>query len=192
MLTLILTGCDTSGTEVTWNTQEDQTAELTESEIFRENITEVCTEEEPPVYADICGAVNQPGVYALKDGARVYELIEKAGGLCEDADITLINQAEEVRDGMKVRVYTKEEAAEVPVRISEDAEERTRSDARININTADLSQLMMLSGIGESRAADIIAYRTENGKFLTIEEIMNVSGIKESTFRKIKDKIVVE
>ena len=76
MLTLILTGCDTSGTEVTWNTQEDQTAELTESEIFRENITEVCTEEEPPVYADICGAVNQPGVYALKDGARVYERLE--------------------------------------------------------------------------------------------------------------------
>ena len=98
-------------------------------------------------------------------------------------------------DGMKVRIYTKEEAASLPQQIWEstaESEQTALTSAKININSADIAQLTQLTGIGEARAADIIAYRTEHGRFLTIEEIMNVSGIKESTFQKIKDQIVVE
>ena len=147
------------------------------------------------LYADICGAVQEPGVYKLEEGARIFQLIKQAGGLREDADLTRVNQAEKVTDGMKVRIYTKEEAASLPQQIWEstaESEQTAPVSAKININSADIAQLTQLTGIGEARAADIIAYRTEHGRFLTIEEIMNVSGIKESTFQKIKDQIVVE
>lgn len=213
MLSLYMTGCGTVGEEIVWNGRAAKEGTQEDLEISGENVTEICTEQSSEkmqipleetgaiqteeavlLYADICGAVQTPGVYELEEGARIFQLIEKAGGLRQDADLASVNQAERVTDGMKVRIYTKEEAASLPQQISESsaASDAPAQTAKININSADLSQLIQLSGIGESRAADIIAYRTEHGRFLTIEEIMNVSGIKESTFRKIKDQIVVE
>ena len=197
-------GCGNTGKEIVWNIREEQETEQISSEETEKNVTEICTEERKtgesqmtesiiPVYADICGAVQQPGVYALDEGARIFELIEKAGGLQEDADLTAINQAEKVTDGMKVRVYTKEEAKELTQSVSSDVSaDGNGAGKKININNAEQSELTELSGIGSARAADIIAYRTEHGRFQSIEEIMNVSGIKESTFQKIKDQIVVE
>ena len=205
---LLLTGCDTVGNEIVWKSRNTEESHSELLPVADQNVTEICTdkgydfeseeafseEKTVPIYADICGAVKIPGVYELDSDARIFELIEKAGGLCEDADLTSVNQAERVTDGMKVRVYTKEEAASLPQQTSESSavSGAAAQTAKININTADVSQLTQLTGIGEARAADIIAYRTEHGKFLTIEEIMNVSGIKESTFQKIKDEIVVE
>ena len=214
ILSLCFTGCDTVGKEIVWKNREAESAALDEQVLSVENITEMCTEAESgadsvsfgrpeevqteqsmALYADICGAVQEPGVYKLEEGARIFQLIEQAGGLREDADLTSVNQAEKVTDGMKVRIYTKEEAASLPQQIWEstaESEHAALTSAKININSADIAQLTQLTGIGEARAADIIAYRTEHGRFLTIEEIMNVSGIKESTFQKIKDQIVVE
>mgnify|MGYP004604858585 FL=1 len=214
ILSLCFTGCDTVGKEIVWKNREAESAALDEQVLSVENITEMCTEAESgadsvsfdrpeevqteqsmALYADICGAVQEPGVYKLEEGARIFQLIEQAGGLREDADLTSVNQAEKVTDGMKVRIYTKEEAASLPQQIWEstaESEQTAPVSAKININSADIAQLTQLTGIGEARAADIIAYRTEHGRFLTIEEIMNVSGIKESTFQKIKDQIVVE
>lgn len=214
ILSLCFTGCDTVGKEIVWKNREAESVALDEQVPSVENITEMCTEAESgadsvsfgrpeevqteqsmALYADICGAVQEPGVYKLEEGARIFQLIEQAGGLREDADLTSVNQAEKVTDGMKVRIYTKEEAASLPRQIWEstaESEQTAPVSAKININSADIAQLTQLTGIGEARAADIIAYRTEHGRFLTIEEIMNVSGIKESTFQKIKDQIVVE
>mgnify|MGYP004571159813 FL=1 len=214
ILSLCFTGCDTVGKEIVWKNREAESAGLDEQVPSVENITEMCTEAESgadsvsfgrpeevqteqsmALYADICGAVQEPGVYKLEEGARIFQLIGQAGGLREDADLTSVNQAEKVTDGMKVRIYTKEEAASLPQQIWEstaESEQTAPVSAKININSADIAQLTQLTGIGEARAADIIAYRTEHGRFLTIEEIMNVSGIKESTFQKIKDQIVVE
>ena len=214
ILSLCFTGCDTVGKEIVWKNREAESAALDEQVPSVENITEMCTEAESgadsvsfdrpeevqteqsmALYADICGAVQEPGVYKLEEGARIFQLIKQAGGLREDADLTSVNQAEKVTDGMKVRIYTKEEAASLPQQILEstaESEQTAPISAKININSADIAQLTQLTGIGEARAADIIAYRTEHGRFLTIEEIMNVSGIKESTFQKIKDQIVVE
>ena len=214
IFSLCLTGCSSVGKEIVWKNREAESAALDEQVPSVENITEMCTEAESgadsvsfgrpeevqteqsmALYADICGAVQEPGVYKLEEGARIFQLIEQAGGLREDADLTRVNQAEKVTDGMKVRIYTKEEAASLPQQIWEstaESEQAALTSAKININSADIAQLTQLTGIGEARAADIIAYRTEHGRFLTIEEIMNVSGIKESTFQKIKDQIVVE
>lgn len=214
ILSLCFTGCDTVGKEIVWKNREAESVALDDQVPSVENITEMCTEAESgadsvsfdrpeevqteqsmALYADICGAVQEPGVYKLEEGARIFQLIEQAGGLREDADLTSVNQAEKVTDGMKVRIYTKEEAASLPQQIWEstaESEQTALTSAKININSADIAQLTQLTGIGEARAADIIAYRTEHGRFLTIEEIMNVSGIKESTFQKIKDQIVVE
>lgn len=214
ILSLCFTGCDTVGKEIVWKNREAESAALDEQVLSVENITEMCTEAESGadsvsfgrteevqteqsmvLYADICGAVQEPGVYKLEEGARIFQLIKQAGGLREDADLNSVNQAEIVTDGMKIRIYTKEEAASLPQQIWEstaESEQTAPVSAKININSADIVQLTQLTGIGEARAADIIAYRTEHGRFLTIEEIMNVSGIKESTFQKIKDQIVVE
>ena len=214
ILSLCFTGCDTVGKEIVWKNREAESAAVDEQVLPVENITEMCTEAESGadsvsfdgteevqteqsmvLYADICGAVQEPGVYKLEEGARIFQLIKQAGGLREDADLTSVNQAEKVTDGMKIRIYTKEEAASLPQQIWENTAESEQTapvSAKININSADIAQLTQLTGIGEARAADIIAYRTEHGRFLTIEEIMNVSGIKESTFQKIKDQIVVE
>ena len=144
------------------------------------------TPENRMIYIYVCGAVVNPGVVELTEGSRADEAVQAAGGFAQDADISYVNLAARVSDGEKLLIPTMDEAQA----LIREAESRT--NGLININQADLSELCTLSGIGESRAYDIIAYRESGGGFQTIEEIMNVSGIKENTFNKIKDKITVE
>ncbi|HIU75318.1 MAG TPA: helix-hairpin-helix domain-containing protein [Candidatus Pelethocola excrementipullorum] len=141
-------------------------------------------------YVYICGSVTNPGVYALPEGSRVYELIEAAGGLLEDADERSLNQAGMLEDGMQITVYNKEEAAEMPVQTSRTGQESPDS-GKVNLNTADVDRLTTLSGIGEARAKAIIAYREQHGGFQNIEDIMKIEGIKEKLFEKIKEQIEV-
>lgn len=154
------------------------------------------TAEEAPIYVQVTGAVKQPGVYELPKGARVFEAIEKAGGMTEDAKAESINQALEVSDGDMIVLYTQQEWQQMQAGTGADepaqnASSGSEDDGRININTASLEQLCGISGIGQSRAQSIITYREQNGAFGSIEEIMKVSGIKEGLFQKIKDKIKV-
>ncbi|MBR3601668.1 MAG: helix-hairpin-helix domain-containing protein [Lachnospiraceae bacterium] len=144
------------------------------------------------IVVHICGAVNHPGVYYLTEGQRLYELIHKAGGFREDANEDYLNQAMSLVDGMKITVPTMEETAsetmeEEMVTISE----TSGQGQKININTADETLLCTLPGIGESRAKSIIAYRQEYGDFRKTEDIMNIPGIKEAAFAKIRDYITV-
>ncbi len=182
----VLCGCRDTGNEVLWvNEQEisgDEVLDGEQEETTREALSQPDTQ--PLICVDVCGAVEHPGVYFLEEGARVYEAVQMAGGLTPDADVNRINQAEALQDGAKVRIYTTEEA--------EALQESEAASGLVNLNTADEELLCTLSGIGEARAKDIIAYRKEHGAFRTVEEIMNVSGIKEATFEKIKDKIVAE
>lgn len=133
------------------------------------------------IYVYICGAVNNSGVYECTKESRVYELLEMAGGATEEADLSQLNLARTVTDGEKIYVVKQGEA--LPVQETE----RTM----VNINQATVEQLMTLPGIGESRARDIVNYRKNNGNYKTAEDIMNVSGIKEAAFLKIKDMICV-
>lgn len=152
-------------------------------------------------YVYVCGAVARPGVYPLYAGMRVFEALELAGGFTEEADTEWLNQAETLRDGERLCVYTREETRllreEQDVSGMNPQQEPSgpgsagQSDGKVNLNTADREQLMTLPGIGEARADAIIQYRTERGAFASIEEIQNISGIKGAVFSKIKDQITV-
>lgn len=171
-----LSGCAKKEEAVVWEESESAGTETTEDA----GVAALPS----GIMVDISGAVKNPGVYLLKEGARVCDAVEMAGGLSEDADVDALNQAAPLKDADKIRVYTKAETAGAP-------EAQQADTQKININTADVAQLCTLSGIGEARARDIIAYRETNGAFCSVEEIMKVSGIKEATFHKIEDKIAV-
>ena len=162
------------------------------------------------IYVDVCGAVANPGVFQLVAGSRVFQAIEAAGGYLPEAALTCVNRAGVLTDGQQLYILTQEEmerqvldpaemsgASDGQMNGSAGTGQNTgmtaqvQQDNRININTADEAQLTTLTGIGATRAQAIIAYREENGPFAAIEDIMNVQGIKEGTFAKIKDEIVV-
>ena len=136
----------------------------------------------------VCGCVAVPGVYYLPEGARVHEAVEMAGGMTEDADSQYINLAKEAADGSKIYIPSIEEAA---AGIVPEEEAVSEADGLVNINTATLEELKTLPGIGDVKANAILAYRESAGSFSSIEEIMNVAGIKESSYEKIKNFIKV-
>ncbi len=171
--------------------QESQSEGMTESSV------EVSSSESgSTIFVHVCGKVNDPAVYEFENGARVVEAIEKAGGFMENAATDYLNLAKELSDGEKIYVPDKEEAAGLKPQnegiAAESSGNVVSADSRININTASKEELLSLKGIGDSRAQDIINYRTENGKFAAIEDIMKVPGIKQGAFNKIKDNIRVE
>ena len=151
-------------------------------------------------YVYVCGAVLSPGVYEISSDKRMVDALEMAGGFTDDADRDYLNLAGMICDGMKIYVPTEKEVRdgydEVPAAVGTagaqipDAAGDT-ANAKININTADETELMKLSGVGQSRAGDIIEYRNTHGKFEKIEDIMLVPGIKDGMFGKIKDDIEV-
>lgn len=134
----------------------------------------------------VCGAVLSPGVVTIPEGSRVEAALEAAGGLTEEAAVGRVNLADWVTDGQMLYFPTEEEATQ------RRSEEAAREKGLVNINTADVQELCTLPGIGESRATDIIAYREKNGGFANCEDIMQVTGIKESIYEKIRDKIIVK
>jgi competence protein ComEA len=143
------------------------------------------TEKPDTVFVYICGAVVSPGVYEVEAGSRICDVLELAGGFSEDAGTDYLNLAETVCDGEKVYVPTADEL-EVELIAEEEAD-----SGKININTATKEQLVTLPGIGESKADSIISYRSEHGGFSSIEEIMEIPGIKDAVFSKIKELITV-
>ena len=154
------------------------------SEVQSTPVTESLTEP-IKIYVHICGEVNNPGVYELAEGSRIFEAGEAAGGFTEEAAQASLNLAQVISDEEQIVILTQDEAAE-KARL-----EREQAAGIVNLNTASKEQLMTLPGIGESRAEDILRYRQESGGFQAIEEIMNVPGIKESAYLKIKDSITV-
>ena len=142
----------------------------------------------PTMMVHVCGCVTNPGVYEVPEGSRVYQVIELAGGFLPEAAQSYLNLAQLVSDGQKLVVPSVDEVASDRYGLSaEDA-----GDGLININTADKERLMSLPGIGEARAEAIIAWREQNGRFQTPEDIMQVSGIKEAAYEKIKGLITTE
>lgn len=153
--------------------------------------------ENTVIYVDVTGAVKAPGVYTLPAGSRVFEAIALAGGAREDASLENLNQAGLLQDGQQIRVYTEEEAAQMaqqgslPGAETAAGQEEGQEALKVNINTAGKDELMTLTGIGETRAEAILAYRQETGGFQAPEDLMQVEGIKEKTFEKLKDQITV-
>lgn len=156
------------------------------------------TDEPDKICVHVCGRVMNPGVYMLSPDSRIYEAVEMAGGLCEDAAGEWLNQASQMEDGQQIYVPSKEEAAQEykGAREAEGSSVQTESlggmeagDGKVNLNTASEEQLMTLSGIGKAKASAIVRYREEHGGFQSIEELKEVEGIKDGVFNKVKDQI---
>ena len=174
------------------------------------------------IYVDVKGYVSNPGVYKLKKGTIVNDVLIAAGGIKENADTICVNLSKKLYDEMVIYVHSKDEikqmeeegkinkddtnmcpnienASYTPLKEeSKNLEEEKESESqdttlkeKININTSDIDTLTTLPNIGKSKAQSIISYREKNGNFKSIEDIINVSGIGESTFEKIKDYITI-
>ena len=139
------------------------------------------------IFVDVKGAVKHPGVFETTKDKRVKDLIEEAGGFLDDADTATLNLSQKVKDQMVIYVL---KHGEKPKQISDGSTSSTNGDV-ININTANLEQLMKISGVGKTKAEAIISYREKNGDFKKKEDITKVRGIGKATFEKIKDKIEV-
>ena len=159
----------------------------------------------------ITGEVKNPGIYELEENSRIKDVIEKAGGLKETADITDINLATILQDEDKITIPSKEENKQEKQnteKIQSNKQSKTteksqnttsisinttgkNQNTKVNINTATQTELETLPGIGPSTASKIVSYRKENGKFKSIEEIKKVNGIGESKYKKIKELIKV-
>ena len=143
---------------------------------------------------DVEGAVNKPGVYRLLATARVYDAIQHAGGLAEQADTSAINQAQKLHDQSQVFVPDKNNsstAANTVQTTATNTDNSTTDSKTINLNTADVTELQNLPGVGPKKAELIIQYRQEKGSFSKIEDLTEVQGIGEKTFAKIKSQLTV-
>ena len=171
---------------------------ISEKNIINENSTE---EAEEMVVIHITGEVKKPGVVKLKQGTRIEDVISAAGGLTENADISNVNLAYVVEDGTKIRIPSSDEENNDEQYITTDSgkdivvsneNNESPNNIFVNINTATQTELEQLPGIGASIATRIIDYRSKNGKFKSIEDIKNVTGIGDSKYEKIKDNIKVK
>lgn len=160
-------------------------------------------EEKSQIIVHIAGEILNPGVISLDEGARIIDAINKAGGITNEADLSKVNLAYILEDAQKIYIPNVNEKEIIENMSSEivksgstqensNTGEKLKNGEKININTATQKELQKLTGIGESIALRIINYRKENGKFNTIEDIKNVSGIGESKFNKIKNDIIIK
>lgn len=136
---------------------------------------------------DVAGAVRQPGVYEFAEGDRVIDAIERAGGSLAKADLSLLNLAAPLADGTQILVP---KAGPAGVGVPAGSMPGSTSGL-ININSASETELETLSGIGEVLAATIVEYRTQNGPFASVEDLMDVSGIGPATLDEIRDQVTV-
>lgn len=170
--------------------------ETEENEII-ENILEENEEmQTEEIIIHITGAIEKQGIVKVNEGSRISDAIESAGGITEEADLSKINLAYVVEDGQKIYIpnINDEETVET---VSKEAGENVLEDNnsksdKVNINTANQTELETLNGVGPSTALKIINYREENGKFGKIEDIKNVPGIGDSKFENLKESICVK
>ena len=175
-----------------------------ENEILVNNVsTNENNTNDDIVIIHITGSVKNPGIVKLKEGSRIEDAIEAAGGLTENADITKVNLAYVVEDGTKIKIPSASEEdigdediidskSGDNIIIEENAVPSNNSPQTININKATEKEFETLPGIGPSLASKIIEYRNQNGKFGSIEDIKNVNGIGDNKYEKIKDLITVK
>ncbi len=175
------------------STQQWDSSPYTESPIVSDGTGtakgNAAAETECAVY--ICGAVKNPGVYRFSGDSRVCDALESAGGFTKKADKSAVNQARPLVDGEQIIIPRKRKKKQYTGSDTKNTDDSSTDSGLVNINQADQTQLMTLAGIGAAKARLIIDYRTENGSFASIEDIMKISGIKEGIYNRIKDQITV-
>ena len=188
------------------NTSNDIEKTLSNSEELISNTLEEpkVTEAKETIRVDVKGMVKKAGVYELAKDSIVNDAIKKAGGLTSKADTTNVNLSKSLTNEMVIYIPKKEEVTKSVVNDAlvdksnsvgfidnESSNETTNTTTKVNINTATLTELTTLNGIGESKAQAILEYRTKNGNFKTLEDLKKVSGIGEAAYEKIKDNICI-
>ena len=148
----------------------------------------VIDEKTSEIIVYISGAVNKPGVFKVFHNARVIDLVSMAGGLAPEADVSKINMAQLIKDGMHINVVAKSVVVGGGDLVNTT---KGKDGAKININTADKSELDTLPGVGTAMAERILEYRQTNGSFNDLDELKKVTGIGPSKFEKMKDKITL-
>lgn len=195
--------------------EEDNNDIILENEVKEEVVAEKKEEVTEKVKVDIKGAIKKPGVYELDSNSIINDVIKLAGGLKTNASTKYLNLSKKILDEMVINIYTESEVKKMkePVDVCEVKDQDLTNcddatiivtnpdsnkdisnsnevvDNKVSINNGTKEELMTLSGIGEVKAQAIIDYRNKNGKFSKIEDLMNVSGIGESTYNQIKDNI---
>ncbi len=141
------------------------------------------------VFVHVAGRVKNTGVYELKNGTRVIDAVNMAGGPLNDADLDSLNLAEKLHDEEKVYVP---KVGETQTDTNAVGMQPSGTDAgKVNINSAGVEELKTLSGIGDTLAGNIIDYRNANGPFKSLDELTNVPKIGPKTFENIKDKLTL-
>lgn len=195
--------------------EEDNNDIILETEEKEELVADKKEEVTEKVKVDIKGAIKKPGVYELDSNSIINDVIKLAGGLKTNASTKYLNLSKKILDEMVINIYTESEVKKMkePVDVCEVKDQDLTNcddatiivtnpdsnkdisnsnevvDNKVSINDGTKEELMTLSGIGEVKAQAIIDYRNKNGKFSKIEDLMNVSGIGESTYNQIKDNI---
>ena len=155
------------------------------------------------IMVHVIGEIKTPGVVSLDEGSRIIDAINECGGTTDNADLSKINLAFVLEDGVQIYIPRVNENNENPILIKEDAgegiitETATQEDSqtkqiKVNINTANEEKLKTLPGVGDSMAKKIVAYRNKNGKFNTLEDLKKVNGIGESKYNSLKEYITIK
>ncbi len=146
--------------------------------------------KEKNIVVEIKGEVRKPNVYTLSENSIIKDLIEMAGGLTDNADLSNINRAKKLQDHELVYIANKNDTSSKEAEnVNSNITSQESSNKKININSATLEELKTLNGVGDSKAKSIIEYREQNGSFKSIEDIKNVTGIGEKMFERIKEQI---
>lgn len=141
-------------------------------------------EQKRTIIIDVKGAVNKEGVYEMKEGDRVKDAVQKAGGFLSEVDMKKVNLAQIVQDQMLLYIPSKNESEQGMYTSS-------KEDGKIRINTAAKEQLEKITGIGSRKAESILKYREEHGPFQKIEDLLEIDGIGAKSLEKIKDQIII-
>lgn len=166
--------------------------------VSEEETQEVVTTE---MVVYVCGAVNNPGVYTLSGTPRMADAVEAAGGMNEQADKNILNLAQYISDGQMIRIPAIGEVTDIEDRTEQQSSDSNedkannsdvgQTNSKIDLNSATVTELMTIPGVGQTKAEAIVRYREENGRFEKVEDIMQISGIKEGSFAKMEPYICV-
>lgn len=192
------------GVELVSEENPSQESSVVEENLLQDETLQTAEESSAPqsspamIYVQICGQVVSPGVYQVPEDSRIFEVLDLAGGYTDLAAKEYLNLADVAVDGMKLIVpsVAELEQAELYGAAGVQGGDQQSGSAqaignKVNLNTATKEELMTLRGIGEAKAEDILQYRSTHGPFEKIEDIKQISGIKDAAFEKIKDSITV-
>ncbi|OOM72934.1 helix-hairpin-helix domain-containing protein [Clostridium sp. BL-8] len=171
------------------NTSVKENNSRKESDNHTDKKAETVQPKDKRIVVEIKGEVKRPDVYMLDENSIIKDLIEAAGGLTENADLSNINRAKKLQDHDLIYIANKNEIVNGTQNVNQSSNNNENNSKKVNINNATLEELKTIKGVGDAKAKSIIEYREQNGGFKTIDDIKKVTGIGEKMFETIKEQI---